>query len=73
MSNEKKEEKLYRVHDVHIDRSTLKDIKSLDELKKTEIFVHLDPAAQDKAYAKLWADLKPEETAKSLAPGAAKA
>lgn len=70
MSKEKKEQH-YRVADVQIDRAALKDIKSIDELKKTEIFSHLDTGAQDKAYGKLWADLKP--AAAAPAPKAAEA
>ena len=74
MGNEKKG-KHYRVADVQIDRDSLKDVKTLDELKKKDIFSHLDADGQEKANAKLWADLKPAETAKApaAAPAAAKA
>lgn len=71
MGNEKKE--VYRVHGFNIDRSALKHIASLDELKKTEIFSHLSADEQNAAYSTLFTDLKPAETAKVSAPAVSQA
>jgi len=71
MSGEKKPE---RIHDVDIDRDALKNITSLEQLKKTEIFSHLDANQQESGYAKLFAELKPAAPAAgvSSAPAAVK-
>lgn len=68
MSTEKKDEKVYRVAGVHVELGNLKDVKSIDDLKKKEIFSHLDDAGQDQANAKVWADLKSAESPKASAP-----
>lgn len=66
MSTEKKDEKVYRVAGVHVELGNLKDVKSIDDLKKKDIFSHLDEAGQDQANAKVWADLKSAESPKAV-------
>lgn len=68
MSTEKKDEKVYRVAGVHVELANLKDVKTLDELKKKEIFSHLDESSQEKANAEVFAALKVAESPKAVAP-----
>lgn len=67
MSTEKKDEGVYRVAGVHVELANLKDVKTLDDLKKKEIFSHLDEASQEKANAQVFADLKTAESPKAVA------
>lgn len=56
MSDENKPE---RIHEVDISREALKNVKSIDDLKKTEIFSHLPADLQTSGYAQLWDEIKP--------------
>lgn len=60
---EKKE--LLNIEEVFPDVDALKqaNLKSVDDLKKTNMFSHIAPEKQDAAYAKLWDIINPKAPA----------
>lgn len=61
----------YRIHGVNINKAALSKVKTMEDLKKTEIFSGLPEADQVSGYSQLFADLKP--AAAGPAPKAAEA
>jgi hypothetical protein len=57
-----------RVRGSHINLDELKEVKNVKELKATDIFSHLDKAAQNDAYNELWEVLKPQSKKETSPP-----